>query len=254
MARPAWAGWIKYVLKEPSTDKLGRAELGATAASHGDTGYSLRGLVNIPVSDWLAVSGSGFKREDAPYLDNSARTAKKDTNTRDVWARARRRWFKLDDGIRLVSALHQKTDAINSDPGLWRAKCASARPASPTTPRPPRSGSGRWRFNDQLARSRSTRAFKLYTARADLDLGNAAITLIKRLEPHGQRHHQRRERGVRRPASRSPWPATWPNVVIANADKTHKFSQELASRLYAGVQLACRRVLYHRTCLDRPGP
>ncbi|MCC6827348.1 MAG: TonB-dependent receptor [Novosphingobium sp.] len=221
-------GLIKYVLKEPSTEKFsGRAELGATAASHGDTGYSLRGSVNIPVSDWLAVSGSGFKREDAPYLDN-ARTAKKDTNTRDVWGFRAAALVKPTDNLRLVfSALHQKTDAINSDLAVVAggvricAACITDNTA-PTTFDPV---DGDLTINS--LDSVNIAKFKLYTARADLDLGNAAITSISAWS--------RADNVITSDVSavfggllRARYGlATRPNVQIANADKTHKFSQEL---------------------------
>ena len=69
-----------------------------------------------PITDWLAVLGSGFKREDAPYLNNANPQAlkAKDVNTRDVWGFRGAALIKPADNFRLVlSALRQKTDAMN---------------------------------------------------------------------------------------------------------------------------------------------
>ena len=109
-------GLIKYVLKEPDTKRIsGRVEAGATTVSHGDSGYSVRGSINLPITDWFAIAGSAFKREDAPYLDN-ALTGQKDVNTRDVWGFRAAALVQPTHNLKLVfSAMQQKQDAINSD-------------------------------------------------------------------------------------------------------------------------------------------
>lgn len=65
-------GLINYVTVEPSMDRVsGRLAAGTTSVSHGDSlGYSVRGSVNVPLNDQLAVRASGFTRRDPGYVDN----------------------------------------------------------------------------------------------------------------------------------------------------------------------------------------
>jgi iron complex outermembrane recepter protein len=65
-------GLLKYVTVDPSTDALtGRVQAGMSNVYNGrDLGYNVRGSVNVPISDSLAVRASGFSREDPGYIDN----------------------------------------------------------------------------------------------------------------------------------------------------------------------------------------
>ena len=61
-------GVIKYVTNGPSTDGFeGRLQAGVEDVSGADTGYSLAGLVNVPVSDTFALRASGFFRSDGGW-------------------------------------------------------------------------------------------------------------------------------------------------------------------------------------------
>jgi outer membrane receptor protein involved in Fe transport len=65
-------GLLKYVTVDPSTDKLyGRVQGGLSSVYNGDEmGYTVRGAVNVPLSDTWAVRASGFTRRDPGYIDN----------------------------------------------------------------------------------------------------------------------------------------------------------------------------------------
>lgn len=65
-------GLIKYVTVDPTTDAVsGRIETGLVDVYHGaQMGYSVRGAVNLPVNDTMAVRVSGFTRLDPGYIDN----------------------------------------------------------------------------------------------------------------------------------------------------------------------------------------
>ena len=65
-------GLIRYVTADPSTEGLsGRLQIGSTYISRGDgLGYNVRGSVNVPVSDTVAVRMSGFTRDDPGYIRN----------------------------------------------------------------------------------------------------------------------------------------------------------------------------------------
>ncbi|HEX7822327.1 MAG TPA: TonB-dependent receptor [Sphingobium sp.] len=178
-------GLIKYVLKQPDTKEVsGRLELGGTSLSHGDEGYSARGSINVPITDWLAVSASGFYRDDARYIDNQL-TGKKDTNSRKIWGFRAAALVKPTDNLTITgSALKQKVDALNSDLQITTGgvpicvACttggtAATRATAPTTFEPV--------YGDLSLRtldSPNKSQFELYTGRAELDLGGATITSI----------------------------------------------------------------------------
>jgi outer membrane receptor protein involved in Fe transport len=64
-------GLLKFVTVDPSTDALsGRVQLGTSSVHNSDgLGYNLRGSVNSPVSETLAVRASGFTRQEPGYID-----------------------------------------------------------------------------------------------------------------------------------------------------------------------------------------
>ena len=65
-------GLIKYVTLDPSTDATtGRLEANMNGVVNGaELGYGVRGSVNLPLSDSLAIRASAFTREDPGYIDN----------------------------------------------------------------------------------------------------------------------------------------------------------------------------------------
>ena len=65
-------GLLKFVTRDPSSDALsGRLQVGTSSVHNGaEMGYNVRGSINIPLSDTLAIRASGFTREDPGYIDN----------------------------------------------------------------------------------------------------------------------------------------------------------------------------------------
>ena len=65
-------GLIKFVTIDPSTRGVsGNIEAGTDTVQNGPSiGYSLRGAVNLPLGDHLALRASGFTREDPGYIDD----------------------------------------------------------------------------------------------------------------------------------------------------------------------------------------
>jgi iron complex outermembrane receptor protein len=65
-------GLVKYVTADPSTDKVtGRIQVDTNSVQNGDgLGYGVRGAVNVPITDTLAIRVSGFTRKDPGYIDN----------------------------------------------------------------------------------------------------------------------------------------------------------------------------------------
>jgi len=104
-------GLLKYVTVQPSTDQFsGRLEAGANRVSGGsDTGYAVRGAVNVPINDSVAARASAFTREDPGYIDNLV-TGARDTNRVDVYGgHLSLLWRPSDAWSVKLSALFQDT-------------------------------------------------------------------------------------------------------------------------------------------------
>ena len=65
-------GLLKFVTVEPSTTGVsGRFQAGTESIHNGDgLGYNIRGSVNIPLSETLAIRASAFSTEDPGYINN----------------------------------------------------------------------------------------------------------------------------------------------------------------------------------------
>lgn len=64
-------GVMKYVTNDASTEAFeARARAGIESVEDGDVGYSVSGLVNVPVSDRFALRASGYYRRDAGFIDS----------------------------------------------------------------------------------------------------------------------------------------------------------------------------------------
>ncbi len=63
-------GVIKYVVNQPSTEAFEGGLKGTVeTVEGGDLGYSLAGVLNMPVSDSFAIRASGFYRQDDGFVD-----------------------------------------------------------------------------------------------------------------------------------------------------------------------------------------
>ena len=64
-------GVMKYVPNRPSTERFEARAMGsAETVANGDPGYSLTGLVNVPLGEKVAVRASGFYRFDSGFIDS----------------------------------------------------------------------------------------------------------------------------------------------------------------------------------------
>jgi outer membrane receptor protein involved in Fe transport len=64
-------GVLKFVTNEPDTSAFeAAAEAGVEDVKGGSLGYSVKGLVNIPITDQLAIRASGFYRRDGGFVDS----------------------------------------------------------------------------------------------------------------------------------------------------------------------------------------
>ncbi|MEP7245226.1 MAG: TonB-dependent receptor [Gammaproteobacteria bacterium] len=68
-------GLVKFVPIAPTTDAIhASAEVGMESVDNGETGWSARSAVNLPVTDTAAVRASGFYRDYAGYIEDPKRS------------------------------------------------------------------------------------------------------------------------------------------------------------------------------------
>jgi iron complex outermembrane recepter protein len=69
------AGTLRIITNQPEIGVFkARYDLQANQVAHGDQGYVAEGMVNIPVSDKVAIRLVGWSEHDAGYIDNVAGT------------------------------------------------------------------------------------------------------------------------------------------------------------------------------------
>lgn len=64
-------GVLKFVTAEPKLDKFdARGEVGVETVKGGDEGYTGKAMVNVPLSDRVALRATGFYRSEDGYVDS----------------------------------------------------------------------------------------------------------------------------------------------------------------------------------------
>lgn len=118
-------GLLKFVTVDPSPDsKNGRLSAGLSDVHNGaEVGYSVRGSINLPVSDNFAVRLSGFTRRDPGYIDNPVLGLEGVNEATVRGGRASAMWEPSDAVSVKLSALYQKfkgdgTNDANVLPGF----------------------------------------------------------------------------------------------------------------------------------------
>ena len=118
-------GLIKYVTLDPSTESYsGSLQAGVSDIYNGaERGYNLRGSINIPVGDTLAVRASAFERQDPGYLDNPIRNLTGLNETQVDGARLSALWQPMDVVSLKLGAIYQHSSSNGSSdvdvlPGL----------------------------------------------------------------------------------------------------------------------------------------
>lgn len=134
-------GLVKYVTRAPSSAGMsGNLQMGISSVHNGaDPGYNLRGSINIPVSDTLAVLVSGFTHQDPGYIDNPTLALKGVNEARSTGGRLSLAWKPTDNLSVRLSALYQqaKTDGaghIIVDPSLGDLQQNDTRHTPPCSP------------------------------------------------------------------------------------------------------------------------
>jgi outer membrane receptor protein involved in Fe transport len=118
-------GLLKFVTVDPSTSAYsGRLEAGTEYVHNGAApGYNIRGSVNVPLTDTLAIRASGFTRQDPGYIDNPFHGDQGVNEGRSSGARLAGLW-QIADGLSLkLSGLYQQmlmngSSDVGLQPGL----------------------------------------------------------------------------------------------------------------------------------------
>jgi len=108
-------GLIKFVTVDPSTEGVsGRMQLLGSKAHGGESGYGVRGAINLPLSDTFAVRGSAFTRRDPGYIENVT-TGQKNVNRADVYGGRLSALWRPAAAVSLkLAALLQNTEGDGS--------------------------------------------------------------------------------------------------------------------------------------------
>lgn len=118
------SGTLRIITNKPDTSAFGaQVEVGTSSVSHGDIGYDVNAMVNVPlVEDRLALRLVGFAAEDAGFIDNVLGTSpggtfdnsnkvEDDVNAvRYTGGRAALRWDASDRWSVDLTGLFQNTD------------------------------------------------------------------------------------------------------------------------------------------------
>jgi outer membrane receptor protein involved in Fe transport len=101
-------GLLKYVTAAPDPSHFfGRVQTDISTVDGGGTGYAVRGSVNVPFNEKMALRVSGYDRMDPGYVDNVL-TGEDDVNDFQYWGgRASLGVQFNDDWKARLSALHQ---------------------------------------------------------------------------------------------------------------------------------------------------
>jgi len=125
-------GTLRIITNKPDTTGFeGWVDLGASSVAHGDVGYDVSAMVNIPISDQAAIRLVGFQAEEAGYIDNvlgaspvgdvypkgrvgtfdNSEFVEEDVNTSTTTGvRANLRWLPTENWNVDIGAIYQKLE------------------------------------------------------------------------------------------------------------------------------------------------
>ncbi len=160
-------GVLKFVTNEPETDAFSaRARGTIETVKGGDFGYGGTAMLNIPISDTLAIRGSGYYRKIGGFIDSigtAGSDVQEDINdTRSYGGR--------------VSALFEPTDALSVRLSAYLQNLATD--ASSIVESDPTTLATRYGrlSQSQFVPTFTNVAYRVYNGTLDYDLGFATVT------------------------------------------------------------------------------
>ncbi len=155
-------GVLKFITNAPDPNHFAaKVEVDGENTDHGGDGGSVKAMVNLPISDKIAVRASGFYTDEAGYIDDPLRGAKNINDTRFDGGRI---GVYLHPTEKLTIRLTAAAQNINSNGD-------SVEDLNPATLQP---------LYGQLTQSRTFAqpndiAYRVYNATADYDFGFADL-------------------------------------------------------------------------------
>jgi iron complex outermembrane receptor protein len=167
-------GLLKYVTATPKFDRFSiRAQTGIEGVAGGGTGWSGNGVVNVPLSDTLAIRASGFYRKNAGYID-SVGVAKSDINPSRSYGGRASLLFKPNDAFSVrLTAIAQNIRARGRD-----TIDADADTLKPITADPFTGEAGKGLLRYQTFPENNKVNYRLYSGTLAYDFGLATLTSI----------------------------------------------------------------------------
>lgn len=167
-------GLVKYVTAAPKFDRVSvRGQAGVETVDGGGVGWSGNGVINVPLSDTLAIRASGFYRNTPGYID-SVGIAAKDVNHSASYGGRVSLLFKPSDKFSIrLTAMAQNIRARGRDTIDADAATLAPITSDPFTGAP---GSGLLRY--QTIPERNDVDYRLYSGTIDYDFGFATLTSV----------------------------------------------------------------------------
>ena len=134
------SGTLRYITNKPDpTGFHADLSLDGYTADHGDEGYELSGVLNLPLGEKAAIRLVGFSARDAGYIDNvlgeslggtfdNADAVEKDANAVEyLGGRAALRWLAGEKWTVDLGVVHQELDRATSRTRMSSVPAASSR-------------------------------------------------------------------------------------------------------------------------------
>ena len=129
------SGTLRYITNKPDPTRfVSNVRLDGHTVDHGDEGYELSGVLNLPIGDKMAIRLVGFSARDAGYIDNvlgeslggtsdNSEFVEDDANAVEyLGGRAAVRWLAGENWTVDVGVIHQQLDSgTYSDEDIPRA-------------------------------------------------------------------------------------------------------------------------------------
>ena len=108
----ALGGVVNYVTNAPSTAGFsGKVEAGVESVDHGGVGEDVKGVVNVPIDNQLALRVSGYDQNDPGYIDNPVDHLDQINSSSIYGGRASLLWTPTDKiSVRLTAIGQSITD------------------------------------------------------------------------------------------------------------------------------------------------
>ena len=161
-------GLVKYVTTDPSPSGFsGSLQTGTSTVYNGaELGYNLRGSVNVPLGDTLAITASAFTRRDPGYIDDVATGQDGVNRAYSYGGRLSGLWSPSEIFSLKLSALYQHMDGV--EPLVY----------VPTSGYPSTAGLGDLQQNEFHGGGEYNRVFQLYNATMKARLGGVDLVSI----------------------------------------------------------------------------